>query len=119
MAAVTTAPQVFTSGCFMLLKTGTLLTWHCRRHEKSTGTRDGLSWSTGSRAGPRAPHAAVAKLYHCCDPPGLLLEKAVGATGLNGSISPPPCSQPSSLPNKRPLSSCLAGSYQGHRAGFG
>lgn len=29
MAAVTTPPQVFTWGCRMLLKTGTLLTWHC------------------------------------------------------------------------------------------
>lgn len=29
MAAVTTPPQVFTSGRCMLLKTGTLLTWHC------------------------------------------------------------------------------------------
>lgn len=30
MAAVTTPPHVFTSGCRMLLKMGTLLTWHCR-----------------------------------------------------------------------------------------
>lgn len=30
MAAVTTPPQVFTSGCRMLLKMGTLLTWHCQ-----------------------------------------------------------------------------------------
>lgn len=29
MAAVTTQPQVFTLGLRMLLKTGTLLTWHC------------------------------------------------------------------------------------------
>ena len=45
MAAVTTAPQVFTSGCFMLLKTGTLLTWHCQGHGERAGTRDGLSRS--------------------------------------------------------------------------
>lgn len=30
MAAVTTPPQVFTSGRRMLLKMGTLLTWHCQ-----------------------------------------------------------------------------------------
>lgn len=42
MAAVTTAPQVFTSGCFMLLKTGTLLTWHYQDTE-TAGTHDGLN----------------------------------------------------------------------------
>jgi len=46
MAAVTTAPHVFTSGCFMLLKTGTLLTWHCQRHEESEGTCYRMSWSS-------------------------------------------------------------------------
>lgn len=40
MAAVTTAPQVFTSGCFILLKTGTLLTWHCQDTE-TVGIHDG------------------------------------------------------------------------------
>lgn len=46
MAAVTTTPQVFTSGCFMLLKTGTLLTWHCQGHREKAGTCDGMSPST-------------------------------------------------------------------------
>lgn len=35
MAAVTTPPQVFTSGCRMLLKMGTLLTWHCQGEGRS------------------------------------------------------------------------------------
>lgn len=50
MAAVTTAPQVFTSGCFMLLKTGTLLTWHCRGHTERAGTHGELSLSTWGAA---------------------------------------------------------------------
>lgn len=37
MAAVTTPPHVFSSGCRMLLKMGTLLTWHCRGAGHSYG----------------------------------------------------------------------------------
>lgn len=37
MAAVTTPPQVFTSGRRMLLKIGTLLTWHCEGEGHSYG----------------------------------------------------------------------------------
>lgn len=37
MAAVTTPPQVFTSGRCMLLKIGTLLTWHCQGEGHSYG----------------------------------------------------------------------------------
>lgn len=51
MAAVTTAPQVFTSGCFMLLKTGTLLTWHCEGHGERVETHDVLSQSHGEPRG--------------------------------------------------------------------
>lgn len=65
MAAVTTAPHVFTSGCFMLLKTGTLLTWHCQRHEKSEGTRYGMSRS--SREMHRIPCAAQSYLESKAD----------------------------------------------------
>lgn len=54
MAAVTTAPQVFTSGCFMLLKTGTELTWHCRGHERHGERTVGLGLARGPGKHPRA-----------------------------------------------------------------
>lgn len=74
MAAVTTPPHVFTSGCRMLLKMGTLLTWHCQGEghsyggkvasspisrgrylgTKAIGTK-GKSWGPHSFLPPRTP----------------------------------------------------------------
>lgn len=53
MAAVTTPPQVFNSGCCMLLKTGTLLTWHCLGEVRSQEGKVTPPQRTGVYSGNR------------------------------------------------------------------
>lgn len=66
MAAVTTPPQVFTWGCRMLLKTGTLLTWHCPGegygHGGEVASSPGLKGRHLGGKGPRAKGQALVHL---------------------------------------------------------
>lgn len=66
MAAVTTPPQVFTSGRRMLLKTGTLLTWHCQGEGRGHGGQvtsppriRGKSWGPHSVLPSRTPPSCL------------------------------------------------------------
>lgn len=62
MAAVTTPPQVFTSGRCMLLKTGTLLTWHCQGEGQACGGQ--VTLPPGARGKSWGPPSILPSKVH-------------------------------------------------------